>query len=245
MASSRSMSLDEHALRRDFLKAASKKYKAGAEKYMKFQFVMLGVPAKERQEITRSHIKNLVDLSPAQVKTLLKSMKGSEREFHFVKIAVLAQNLQVFSRRKNISIVRDLIIEGSWWDSIDTISGKVISPLLSELSALDRTTLLLKFAGDKDMWVRRAAIVSMVKTEDVVNDRTKQAVLKRNLGTDEFFINKAIGWFLREEYFYNQRFVLDFSKKHKLDRVAQREVDRAIAGRSQSGKRMKRAIKPL
>lgn len=245
MSGQGSFFLDEGALRRNFLKVASKEYKAGAEKYMKFQFVMLGVPAKERQAITKYHIKDLKSLTPAQVKTILKSITSTEREFHFVKIAVLAQNLHIFKELKNISIIRSLIIEGSWWDSIDTISGKVISPLLHDLSKTERASLLLDFAQDKDMWVRRSSIVSMVGTKDVVNDRIKRAVLKKNLGSDEFFINKSIGWFLREEYFYNQRFVLDFSAKHRLNRVAQREVDRAIAGISQSGKTMKRAIKRL
>ena len=235
----------ESALRKAFKSAANAKYKAGAEKYMKYNFVMLGVPSTARQQITKTFVKDLTDLNPAQIKKLFKSIKSTEREFHFFKIAVLAQNLQIFSGNKNLKILRDLLIEASWWDGVDTISGKVIQPLLLELKPAERSALLIKFSKDSNMWVRRAAIVSMVRIKGEVPKQTILKVLESNLGTTEFFINKAIGWFLREEYFYDQRFVVNFCRKHQLNRVAQREVDRAIAGRSQSGKIMKRAIKPL
>lgn len=75
-----------------------------------------------------------------------------------------------------------------------------------------------------------------------ISNSLKKEVLTFNLGGDEFFINKAIGWFLREEYFYDQKFVLDFCKKYPLHKVAQREVDRAVKGLSQSGKPLKRRI---
>ena len=235
--------INESELRKAFQKAASSKYKAGAEKYMKYQFKVLGVPASERQKITRVFAKEFVNLGPSQVKKLLNSINSTEREFLYFKISVLENNLQIFMGLKNLKIIRDLLIEASWWDGVDTISGKVIHPLLLDLSKKDRTLLLRKFSTDPNMWVRRSAIVSMVRIKDAVSSATITKVLERNLGTSEFFINKAIGWFLREHYFYDQEYVIGFCKKHQLNRVAQREVDRAIAGRSQSGKLMKRSIK--
>ena len=235
--------INELELRKAFQRAASSKYKAGAEKYMKYQFKVLGVPAPERQKITKVFAKEFVNLCPRQVKKLLNSINSTEREFLYFKIAILENNMQIFMGLKNLKIIRDLLIEASWWDGVDTISGKVIHPLLLDLSKKDRTLLLRKFSTDPNMWVRRSAIVSMVRIKDAVSSATITKVLERNLGTSEFFINKAIGWFLREHYFYDQKYVIGFCKKHQLNRVAQREVDRAIAGRSQSGKLMKRSIK--
>jgi 3-methyladenine DNA glycosylase AlkD len=177
-----------------------------------------------------------------QVKKLLNSINSTEREFHYFKIAILENNLQIFTGLKNLRIIRDLLIEASWWDGVDTISGKIIHPLLLNLSKKDRSLLLRKFSTDSNLWVRRSAIVSMVRIKDAVSNSTITNVLETNLGTTEFFINKAIGWFLREHYFYDKKYVINFCKKHQLNRVAQREVDRAIAGRSQSGKLMKRSI---
>ena len=238
-------SFSEAALRKAFKAAADPYYKIGAEKYMKYNFVVLGVPTPERHRIIKEFTKDLVGLTAAEIKRLFAGIKSSEREFLYFKIAVLEKNLHIFAGNKNIKIIRDLLIESSWWDGVDTISGKVIHPLLFELTPKERVTLLDKFSMDSNMWVRRSAIVSIVRTNGLIPQNLIVDILEYNLGTTEFFINKAIGWFLREEYFYDQKFVMDFFKTHKLDRVAQREVDRAIAGRSQSGKKMKRAIKPI
>jgi 3-methyladenine DNA glycosylase AlkD len=236
------VAFSEAALRKAFKSKANAAYKIGGEKYMKYNFVLLGVPAAERQKINKEFSKSLVSLTAAQIKKLFASIKSREREFLYFKIHVLASNLQIFESNKNLKILRDLLIEASWWDGVDTISGKVIHPLLLQLKPTERNNLLSKFSKDKNMWVRRSAIVSMVRIEDAVSEKTKRDVLEFNLGTDEFFINKAIGWFLREECFYNYKFVKAFCNNHALNRVAQREVDRVVAGRSQSGKVMKRKI---
>jgi 3-methyladenine DNA glycosylase AlkD len=237
------ITFSEAELRKAFLKHAKRQYKLGAEKYMKYQFVVLGVPTPERHKVVTAFTKDLVNLKATEVKRIFKSIKSTEREFLFFKIGVLERNLELFKGNKNTSLIKELLIEASWWDAVDTIAGKVIHPLLFELNAKERAALLKKFGKDSNIWVRRSALVAMVRTNDLLPKTLITDLLKYNLGTEEFFINKAIGWYLRETYFFDRKLVLDFCKKHKLDSVAQREVDRAIAGRSQSGKIMKRALK--
>jgi 3-methyladenine DNA glycosylase AlkD len=236
-------SFHEKDLRKAFLKHASRSYKLGAEKYMQNQFVILGVPTPARHKVVNSFTRDLVGLKVNEVRRIFNSIKSPEREFLFFKIGVLEKNLDLFKGGKNLNILRELLVEASWWDAVDTIAGKVIHPLLFELTSNDRIKLLKKFGKDPNLWVRRSAIVSMVKTKDLLPKTVIIDILKYNLGSDEFFINKAIGWYLRETYFYDKKLVLEFCNKHALHRVAQKEVDRAIAGRSQSGKIMKRALK--
>lgn len=77
-------------------------------------------------------------------------------------IALFGKNLHIFSGGKNLKIIRDLLLEDSCWDSADTISRKVLHAVLLELKPAARKTLLLKFSEDKDLRVRRSAIVSIV-----------------------------------------------------------------------------------
>jgi len=48
------------------------------------------------------------------------------------------------------------------------------------------------------------------------------------LGSKEFFINKAIGWVLREYSRANPKWVLEFANKTELNTLSRREALRLI-----------------
>lgn len=69
---------------------------------------------------------------------------------------------------------------------------------------------MLKWSTDEDFWLRRIAINHQICRKDKTDMVLLEKILLNNFGSSEFFINKAIGWSLRD---YSKIILLAFSLK--------------------------------
>ncbi|GHU36746.1 hypothetical protein FACS1894192_04030 [Bacilli bacterium] len=88
-----------------------------------------------------------------------------------------------------------LAIQKSWWDSIDFLDEHVGSIVQHFPQA---KTIMLDWSQDDNFWIRRLAIDHQLGFKLATDADLLAAIIKNNVGSDEFFINKAIGWSLRE-----------------------------------------------
>ncbi|NLE98100.1 MAG: DNA alkylation repair protein [Propionibacterium sp.] len=100
-----------------------------------------------------------------------------------------------------LSLHRDLIVGGAWWDFVDEIATRLVGPIL--LAHPDAATPVVDgWAIADDRWLRRAAILAQLKHRTATNTDLLRRCIVANLEPTpfggEFFIRKAIGWALRE-----------------------------------------------
>ena len=74
---------------------------------------------------------------------------------------------------------------------------------------------MLVWSLDPDFWVRRLAILHQLPLKDRTDRDLLERILENNLGSREFFINKAIGWALRQFSKTDRGWVADFIERHK------------------------------
>lgn len=74
---------------------------------------------------------------------------------------------------------------------------------------------MLEWSKDEDFWVRRIAIDHQLGRKEKTNTKLLEAILVNYFGSDEFFINKAIGWSLRDYSKANSELVKEFVEKCK------------------------------
>ena len=74
--------------------------------------------------------------------------------------------------------------------------------------------LLSEWSLDQDFWMRRLAIEHQLGFKEKTNTDILSLFILRNTGSQEFFINKAIGWALRGYSKYNKVWVKDFISNH-------------------------------
>lgn len=67
----------------------------------------------------------------------------------------------------------------------------------------------------ESIWLRRASIDFQQKYKEKTDAALLEEIICNNLGTNEFFINKAIGWSLRDYSKINPEWVRDFLGKYK------------------------------
>jgi len=178
--------------------------------YMKNKFVFLGIPKPKLKEIIKPYIKEGKKYE-LNWKFINICWKKDYREAQYVAIEYL-DNLIKLLTDDDLPNLKKLIVTKSWWetaDSIDAIVGEII------LNYKNLEKEMLKWSTDENIWVRRVSIDFQLQYKEKTNQKLFEQIIINNFGTDEFFINKAIGWSLREYSKTNKKWVKDFINKYK------------------------------
>lgn len=75
--------------------------------------------------------------------------------------------------------------------------------------------VLQEWSVDENLWLRRVAIDFQQRYKEKTDKEFLVKVIINNLGSNEFFINKSIGWSLREYSKTNPEWVKDFIDQHR------------------------------
>ncbi|HEL1708593.1 TPA: DNA alkylation repair protein, partial [Streptococcus suis] len=95
----------------------------------------------------------------------------------------------------------------SWWDSIDGLD-KLVGKIVLDNPEAKQT--VLEWSLDADFWLRRIAIDHQLLQKEKTDTELLEKILVNNLNQTEFFINKAIGWSLRDYSKTNPEWVRTF-----------------------------------
>ena len=180
-------------------------------KYMQDKFRFLGVRGATRTEIYKKYFPDARKTKTIDWDFVENCWNKEEREFQYVVVYYL-KAMQKFLKREDISKLKCLIVTKSWWDTVDLLA-KVIGSLVIRIEGYDK--IMLEWSKDSNIWLRRVAILYQLSLKDKVDEIILDKVLVNNLSDSEFFINKAIGWALRDYSKYNPEWVREFIKKNK------------------------------
>jgi 3-methyladenine DNA glycosylase AlkD len=182
--------------------------------YMRGQFPFLGIPTPERKKLSRPFLEGKSGSEP-DWDFVFKCWKQPEREFQYLAVAYLSKLAPRLSA-DDIPKLWDLAVAKSWWDTIDGLDV-IIGDIAHRFPQVNET--LLSWSVDDNLWLRRIAIDHQQKRKEKTDTILLEQILVNNLGQTEFFINKAIGWSLREYSKTNPEWVRDFIERHK-DKLA-------------------------
>ena len=180
-------------------------------KYMQDKFRFLGVRGTTRTEIYKKYFPDARKTKIIDWDFVESCWNKEEREFQYVVVYYL-KAMQKFLKREDISKLKYLIVTKSWWDTVDLLA-KVIGSLVIRIEGYDQ--IMLEWSKDSNIWLRRVAILYQLSLKDKVDEIILDKILVNNLGDNEFFINKAVGWALRDYSKYNPEWVREFIKKNK------------------------------
>ena len=180
-------------------------------KYMQDKFRFLGVRGASRTEIYKKYFPEVRKSKAIDWDFIENCWNKEEREFQYVVVYYL-KAMQKFLKREDISRLKYLIVTKSWWDTVDLLA-KVVGSLVIRIEGYDQ--IMLEWSKDSNIWLKRVAILYQLSLKEKVDKQSLERILVNNLGDSEFFINKAIGWALRDYSKYNQEWVREFIKQNK------------------------------
>lgn len=190
--------------------------------YMKNNFAFFGIPAPSRKQLTKELIK-----SEKKSKTvdfdLIRSLYADEhRECQYVADDLLTA-MQKYLTFDDVPTLEQFARQKQWWDTIDFLD-RVIGNIGLRDKRID--DVMLAWSTDADFWMRRIAIDHQNGRKEQTNADLMERIILNNLGSTEFFINKAIGWSLREYAKVNPDWVVDFIDRNieRLSRLSVREA---------------------
>ena len=193
--------------------------------YMQNKFAFLGISKPKLKEIIKPYIKESKKYE-LDWKFVNICWKKDYREAQYVAVEYLDSSIKLLTD-SDLPNLKKLIIAKSWWETADSIDA-IVGKLVLNYKQLEKE--MLKWSKDENIWVRRVAIDFQLQHKEKTNQKLLEQIIVNNFGTDEFFINKAIGWSLREYSKTNQKWVKDFINKYKnqLHKLSVREGGRCL-----------------
>ena len=180
-------------------------------KYMQDKFEFLGVRGTKRTELYKNYFPTAKKSKNIDWDFVETCWNREEREFQYAAVYYL-RAMQKFLKREDISRLKYLIVTKSWWDTVDLLA-KVVGSLVIRIEGYDQ--LMLEWSIDSNIWLRRVAILYQLSLKEKVDEKVLDEILVSNLGDNEFFINKAVGWALRDYSKFNPEWVTKFIEKNR------------------------------
>jgi 3-methyladenine DNA glycosylase AlkD len=212
------------SLEKAFQKNSNAENAVAMSKYMKNNFQFFGIKTEERRQIFKaiwSENQNEVSNNPREIALALYSKK--EREFHYCALEILIKKLKNNYINEDILLVEKLIIVNSWWDSVDVIAKFILGDYLLQFPS-ETNTVISRFSNSENMWLNRSAILFQLGYKEKTNFDLLKSICEKHKTSSEFFIQKAIGWALREYGKTNPEAVCDFVFISNLKKLSEKEA---------------------
>jgi 3-methyladenine DNA glycosylase AlkD len=194
------------------------------KKYMRDQFEFLGIKTPQNAALRKEFIAKYGIPEPADLDQVLRDLWSlPQREFQYAAVGLLGK----FEKKLPAEFVETLeylITTKSWWDTVDSIAGRTVGVHFKRYPAV-RKKYLLKWRRSENFWLRRTAILFQLNYKAETDFELLCEIIRENLGSKEFFINKAIGWALRQYARTNPQAVRKFVKEtEELNPLSRREA---------------------
>ncbi len=197
------------------------------KKYMKGHFSFLGLSSTHRRTLTKPLIKELRKTTLDDRLQLSRELwLLDQREYQYVGMDIL----QTIEKKITIAHIDDiiwLITHKSWWDTVDWLGSHLVGQAFkNHPSSMD--SYLLQWLESDDIWLNRVCLIYQLFYKNNTDfERLKDHIYALQ-PKKEFFIQKAIGWSLRQYSRIDPLAVEYFINDTPLSKVAIREGMRHI-----------------
>ena len=193
-------------------------------KYMRNLFPFFGIKTDDRRRLFKTIWKeNQEEVWENPKEIALELFSKKQRELHYCAIEILMKQLKNNYKKEDILLIEKLIITNSWWDSVDTIAKNILGEYLLEYP-LETKKVMERFSNSDNMWLNRSTILFQLGYKQKTNFDLLQFECEKHINSNEFFIQKAIGWALREYAKTNPKAVIKFVIKTNLKPLSKKEA---------------------
>ena len=195
--------------------------------YMRNKFSFCGLMANERKEILKPFLRKENRPQKEDLESVVKSLwRKPERELHYAA-QELASKYMRETEKRDIDWYEWMITNQSWWDTVDFIAATLVGNYFRRFPD-ERDGRMEAWLRSENIWLQRTTLIFQLKYKDQVDADLLALNIRRLLGTNEFFINKAIGWALREYGKVNPGWVKEFVNENEMSNLSRREALKII-----------------
>lgn len=199
--------------------------------YMKNKFEFYGIKSPARREISKPILKECKALSKKETIDLAKELWNQpQRELHYLALELLLQNLKKDISKEDLLWMEWFILKNSWWDTIDFIAPKLVGLYFKKFPEVRRAKIK-EWIESENIWLIRTSLIFQLKYKKDTDLNLMFETILQTCQTREFFVNKAIGWMLRENAKTNPAIIEQFIEENeqRLSGLSKREGLKGIS----------------
>ena len=206
---------------------ANTKIAVAQKAYMRNQFEFYGIKTPLRHEIQKPFLAKSYLPPKTDLEEIIKTLWNKpQREYQFIAQELVFKYTQQFVEN-DIVLLEFMVTHKSWWDTVDYIAVKLIGAYFTRFpEQLDN--YIDRWLTSGNIWLQRCCLLYQLKSKDKMDTQRLQYIIQKLLGSKEFFINKAIGWVLREYGRTNPKWVRNFTENNALANLSRREALRLM-----------------
>ncbi len=194
---------------------------------MKSTMPFYGVAVPEVRKLTQVLCAKVEPLDFTEwVDTVLALYRGAKyREERYAALGITGfRRYRQFHTPQALPLYEELIVTGAWWDLVDEASTRV--GWILERFPKELRPKLIAWAHGPDHWKRRTSIICQGHLRERTDLDLLYACIEPSLNEHEFFLQKAIGWALRDVAWFNPKETLRYVRAHRseLSPLAKREA---------------------
>jgi 3-methyladenine DNA glycosylase AlkD len=184
---------------------------APMKRYMRDQFAYLGIKSPAQSALLKQFIAQH-DLPPLEALPAISRdlWTLSEREYQYLAMLLIGK-LEKKLAPDFIETLEYLLVTKSWWDTVDALASHPVGTLFKHHPPV-RQKYLKRWRASENFWLRRTTLLFQLGYKQDTDFDLLCELVRENLGSSEFFINKAIGWALRQYAHTNPAPVKKFVK---------------------------------
>lgn len=214
-------------LEAEFVNEANESIAQQQKAYLRDQFDCYGIKTPERRQIQKPFLHKSYLPPKSDLQALVKKLWAKpQRDYHYFA-QELAYKYVKQLEEKDIALFEFMVLNNSWWDTVDFIAPKLMGEYFKRYPE-NLDVYIRKWIASENIWLQRSALLYQLKWKEKMDKERLASTIKALNGTQEFFINKAIGWMLRELSRTNPAWVQSFTEQVDLHPLSKKEALRLI-----------------
>ncbi len=194
-----------------------------SQQYLKDQFVLFGIKAPLRRTLFKQF---MAENAPPQYDALYDLVwelwLEPEREFQYFAIELLEKYKKTWAEDM-IELFEKIIETKSWWDSVDYIGSALVSVYFKKYPKQIKP-VTERWMASGNMWLQRVSLIFQLTYRKETDTELMFHYIRQLTHSKEFFIQKAIGWALRQHARTDADLVRQFVENTKLAPLSKREA---------------------
>ncbi len=198
----------------------------GMKAYMLNQFDFYGLKTPLRRKLSKEYFKQSLPPFKNAEEIVKDCWQHPNREMQYIGTEFLACYKKEW-KKNTIQLMEYMITHKSWWDSVDHAATDLTGPFF-KLFPEQTDKITGKWNRSSNIWLQRSSIMFQKAYKKETDKEMLSNYILHAAASKEFFIQKAVGWALREYSKTNPGWVKQFVKQRKLAPLSTREALKRI-----------------
>jgi 3-methyladenine DNA glycosylase AlkD len=206
-------------------KRSNRDYAEKMSTYMRGKFEYFGLKADERKAVQKEFFPLLnKEVNHDHRWELVRELwEKPQRECLYFALDWANSFKPSTYKTSDITEIYFLLTNHSWWDSVDSIASNLLGKYNLQFPD-NKSEWLDEWRESGNFWLRRSCIIHQLKYKNETDFKLLKELIIENKHDKEFFIQKAIGWSLRQYAKFQPELVKEFVEKEDIQGLAKREA---------------------